>query len=180
MIKKLDQEVGRQLRLALDVCAESYKAFFASLLLSVSLSRSIHEYRLSGWLAQQEDINRIVLYQTDNSMTPWTQRCIRQADCILIVGLGDQEPTLGQVCMCSFGNHDFGLTEKVCTMHCNPHINLYILSVIICLYYTGLVYMVCYKRKRFGFELVLMFSIVGADVGEHSGAGTEAAGSAAP
>ncbi|MEQ2159251.1 Neuropathy target esterase, partial [Goodea atripinnis] len=60
----------------------------------------IHEYRLSGWLAQQEDINRIVLYQTDNSMTPWTQRCIRQADCILIVGLGDQEPTLGEVCVC--------------------------------------------------------------------------------
>lgn len=59
---------------------------------------SIHEYRLSGWLAQQEDINRIVLYQTDSSMTPWTQRCIRQADCILIVGLGDQEPSLGEVC----------------------------------------------------------------------------------
>lgn len=65
------------------------------------LFNSIHEYRLSGWLAQQEDINRIVLYQTDNSMTPWTQRCIRQADCILIVGLGDQEPTLGEVCVCS-------------------------------------------------------------------------------
>lgn len=32
-------------------------------------------------------------------MTPWTQRCIRQADCILIVGLGDQEPTLGKVCV---------------------------------------------------------------------------------
>uniref|UniRef100_A0A671PI12 lysophospholipase n=1 Tax=Sinocyclocheilus anshuiensis TaxID=1608454 RepID=A0A671PI12_9TELE len=57
----------------------------------------IHEYRLSGWLAQQEDINRIVLYQTDSSMTPWTQRCIRQADCILIVGLGDQEPALGEL-----------------------------------------------------------------------------------
>uniref|UniRef100_A0A3P8ZKE6 lysophospholipase n=1 Tax=Esox lucius TaxID=8010 RepID=A0A3P8ZKE6_ESOLU len=56
-----------------------------------------HPYRLSGWLAQQEDINRIVLYQTDSSMTPWTQRCIRQADCILIVGLGDQEPALGQL-----------------------------------------------------------------------------------
>lgn len=33
-------------------------------------------------------------------MTPWTQRCIRQADCILIVGLGDQEPTLGEVYAC--------------------------------------------------------------------------------
>uniref|UniRef100_A0A669CKF9 lysophospholipase n=1 Tax=Oreochromis niloticus TaxID=8128 RepID=A0A669CKF9_ORENI len=65
--------------------------------LGASALDSIHEYRLSGWLAQQEDINRIVLYQTDNSMTPWTQRCIRQADCILIVGLGDQEPTLGEL-----------------------------------------------------------------------------------
>ncbi|XP_024863679.1 patatin-like phospholipase domain-containing protein 6 isoform X1 [Kryptolebias marmoratus] len=65
--------------------------------LGASALDSIHEYRLSGWLAQQEDINRIVLYQTDNSMTPWTQRCIRQADCILIVDLGDQEPTLGEL-----------------------------------------------------------------------------------
>uniref|UniRef100_A0A8C9TK11 lysophospholipase n=1 Tax=Scleropages formosus TaxID=113540 RepID=A0A8C9TK11_SCLFO len=65
--------------------------------LGASALDSIHEYRLSGWLAQQEDIHRIVLYQTDNSMTPWTQRCIRQADCILIVGLGDQEPALGQL-----------------------------------------------------------------------------------
>ncbi|XP_068779083.1 patatin-like phospholipase domain-containing protein 6 isoform X2 [Struthio camelus] len=58
---------------------------------------SIHEYRLSGWLAQQEDIHRIVLYQTDCTLTPWTVRCIRQADCILIVGLGDQEPALGEM-----------------------------------------------------------------------------------
>ncbi|NXN12662.1 PLPL6 esterase, partial [Indicator maculatus] len=58
---------------------------------------SIHEYRLSGWLAQQEDIHRIVLYQTDHTLTPWTLRCIRQADCILIVGVGDQEPALGQL-----------------------------------------------------------------------------------
>ncbi|XP_068606606.1 patatin-like phospholipase domain-containing protein 6 [Brachionichthys hirsutus] len=65
--------------------------------LGASALDSIHEYRLSGWLAQQEDINRIVLYQTDNSMTPWTQRCIRQADCILIIGLGDQEPALGEL-----------------------------------------------------------------------------------
>uniref|UniRef100_A0A8C0VUA8 lysophospholipase n=1 Tax=Cyanistes caeruleus TaxID=156563 RepID=A0A8C0VUA8_CYACU len=58
---------------------------------------SIHEYRLTSWLGQQEDIHRIVLYQADSTLTPWTQRCIRQADCILIVGLGDQEPTVGEV-----------------------------------------------------------------------------------
>ncbi|XP_072285464.1 patatin-like phospholipase domain-containing protein 7 isoform X5 [Pyxicephalus adspersus] len=58
---------------------------------------SIHEYRLSSWLGQQEDIHRIVLYQSDYYLTPWTQRCIRQADCILIVGLGDQEPSVGEL-----------------------------------------------------------------------------------
>lgn len=58
---------------------------------------SVHEYRLSSWLGQQEDIHRIVVYQSDSTLTPWTQRCIRQADCILIVGLGEQEPTVGEV-----------------------------------------------------------------------------------
>ncbi|EFB20911.1 hypothetical protein PANDA_015788, partial [Ailuropoda melanoleuca] len=58
---------------------------------------SIHEYRLSSWLGQQEDIHRIVLYQADSTLTPWTQRCVRQADCVLIVGLGEQEPTVGEL-----------------------------------------------------------------------------------
>ncbi|XP_069603791.1 patatin-like phospholipase domain-containing protein 7 isoform X3 [Ranitomeya imitator] len=58
---------------------------------------SVHEYRLSSWLGQQEDIHRIVLYQSDYYLTPWTQRCIRQADCILIVGVGEQEPTVGEL-----------------------------------------------------------------------------------
>uniref|UniRef100_A0A674JFC7 Patatin like phospholipase domain containing 7 n=1 Tax=Terrapene triunguis TaxID=2587831 RepID=A0A674JFC7_9SAUR len=61
------------------------------------LNLLIHEYRLSSWLGQQEDIHRIVLYQSDSTLTPWTQRCIRQADCILIVGLGEQEPTVGEL-----------------------------------------------------------------------------------
>ncbi|KAI5613052.1 patatin-like phospholipase domain-containing protein 7 isoform X1, partial [Silurus asotus] len=58
---------------------------------------SVHEYRLSSWLGQQEDIHRIVVYQSDSTLTPWTQRCIRQADCILIVGLGEQEPAVGKL-----------------------------------------------------------------------------------
>ena len=62
-----------------------------------SLLRSVNEYRLSSWLGQQEDMHRMVLYQCDYKLTPWTQRCIRQADCILIVGRFDREPTLGKV-----------------------------------------------------------------------------------
>ncbi|XP_072005273.1 patatin-like phospholipase domain-containing protein 6 isoform X1 [Engystomops pustulosus] len=58
---------------------------------------STHECQLSTWLAQQEDLHRIVLYQTEFSLTPWTIRCIRQADCILLLGLGEEEPTLGEL-----------------------------------------------------------------------------------
>lgn len=56
-----------------------------------------NEYRLTSWLAQQEDQHRIALYQCDLTFSPWTQRCIRQADCILIVGLGEKTPSLGKV-----------------------------------------------------------------------------------
>lgn len=55
-----------------------------------------NEYRLTSWLAQQEDQHRISLYQCDSSYTLWTQRCVRQADCILIVGLGDRAPSIGR------------------------------------------------------------------------------------
>ncbi|XP_054162563.1 neuropathy target esterase sws-like [Oppia nitens] len=55
------------------------------------------EYRLCSWLGQQEDQHRIVLYQCDSHFSTWTQRCIRQADCILMIGLADQEPTVGDV-----------------------------------------------------------------------------------
>lgn len=56
-----------------------------------------NEYRLTTWLAQEEDRNKISLYQCDMNFTPWTQRCVRQADCILIVGLADKEPDIGKV-----------------------------------------------------------------------------------
>lgn len=55
------------------------------------------EYRLSGWLAQQEDQHRMSLYQCDNGLTPWTQRCVRQADIVLIIGLGERAPSVGKV-----------------------------------------------------------------------------------
>ena len=56
-----------------------------------------NEYRFTLWLAQQEDQHRITLYQCDYNYSTWTQRCIRQADCILIVGHGDSEPAIGKI-----------------------------------------------------------------------------------
>ncbi|XP_041368737.1 patatin-like phospholipase domain-containing protein 7 [Gigantopelta aegis] len=58
---------------------------------------SVNEFRLFSWLGQQEDIHRMVLYQCDMTLTKWTKNCIRQADCILIVGLAENEPTVGEI-----------------------------------------------------------------------------------
>ncbi|XP_020298217.1 neuropathy target esterase sws isoform X1 [Pseudomyrmex gracilis] len=64
--------------------------------LGTTIMEPANEYRLTSWLAQQEDQHRISLYQCDSSYTLWTQRCVRQADCILIVGLGDRPPSIGR------------------------------------------------------------------------------------
>ncbi|KAI8802399.1 hypothetical protein BJ742DRAFT_832941 [Cladochytrium replicatum] len=53
--------------------------------------------KLMSWLAEQEESHRLVLYVADGGVNaPWTQRCVRQADCILLVGLGDGEPNIGE------------------------------------------------------------------------------------
>ena len=59
---------------------------------------SVNEFRLFSWLGQQEDFHRVILYQCDYTMTRWTKMCIRQADCILIVGLAGKDPKVQEVC----------------------------------------------------------------------------------
>ena len=53
---------------------------------------SVYECQLTNHLNSIEDQNRIVLYQADYSMTPWTRMCIRQADVVLIVALASDNP----------------------------------------------------------------------------------------
>lgn len=52
--------------------------------------------KLAGWLANQEQHHRLVLYVVDTSVgSSWAQTSIRQADCILLVGFGD-DPRVGE------------------------------------------------------------------------------------
>ncbi|RDB28383.1 Lysophospholipase NTE1 [Hypsizygus marmoreus] len=52
--------------------------------------------KAAGWLADQEQKYRTVLYVADSPVnSSWTQTCIRQADCVMIVGMGD-DPSLGE------------------------------------------------------------------------------------
>jgi len=56
-----------------------------------------NEYRLTTWLGQQEDVHKMTLYQCDSQQTGWTNRCLRQADAILIVAMGHSKPKIGEL-----------------------------------------------------------------------------------
>ncbi|TFK77544.1 patatin-domain-containing protein [Pluteus cervinus] len=50
----------------------------------------------AGWLADQEQRYKTVLYVADSPVnSSWTQTCIRQADCVMIVGMAD-DPSPGE------------------------------------------------------------------------------------
>ena len=65
--------------------------------LGVADFRRSDTYRLVQWLSHQEEKHRLVVYEADATLTGWTDRCIRQADLILIVGLGAGEPAVSPI-----------------------------------------------------------------------------------
>ncbi|KAI9926138.1 hypothetical protein ASPWEDRAFT_53395 [Aspergillus wentii DTO 134E9] len=53
--------------------------------------------KLSQYLADLEEKYGMVLYIADTNVnSPWTQTCITQADCILLVGLAESSPVIGE------------------------------------------------------------------------------------
>lgn len=53
--------------------------------------------KLSQYLADLEEKYGMVLYIADTNVNaPWTQTCIKQADCILLVGLAEGSPAIGE------------------------------------------------------------------------------------
>ena len=53
--------------------------------------------KLSQHLADLEEKFGLVLYVADTNVnSPWTQTCISQADCILLVGLAEGSPSIGE------------------------------------------------------------------------------------
>lgn len=53
--------------------------------------------RVVEWLNKQEFEHSYVVYEADASLSPWTERCIRQADYIIIVGDGAEDPAVGEI-----------------------------------------------------------------------------------
>ena len=50
------------------------------------------ESMLAGWLRHQEQSHCYAIYQADDGWTPWTERCLRLADRVLLVGRGESAP----------------------------------------------------------------------------------------
>ncbi len=50
---------------------------------------------LNSWLQQQEQAYRHIIFVADAEWSQWTQRCLAQADRILLVGLAGQDPQPG-------------------------------------------------------------------------------------
>ncbi|KAJ1551968.1 phosphatidylcholine and lysophosphatidylcholine phospholipase, partial [Cladochytrium tenue] len=93
-------EFAERLRSALELIGASVGLFNTASVMGKlgrhAFSR-IGRLKLVSWLAEQEENYRIVLYVADGGVnSPWTQRCVRQADCILLVGLGDEDPEIGE------------------------------------------------------------------------------------
>lgn len=53
--------------------------------------------RVVEWLNTREGKHRTILYEADLTATPWTRRCLRQADRILLVGLANGSPAPGEI-----------------------------------------------------------------------------------
>jgi len=66
--------------------------------ISQSTDGSSSDARLKLWLHEREESHRFVVYQADTSGTPWTERCARQADCVLTVAdaTANPEPSDGE------------------------------------------------------------------------------------
>jgi len=52
---------------------------------------------INNWLISLESLYGYVVYQTDRELTPWTQRCLRQADRILFVVEKESSPAFNEI-----------------------------------------------------------------------------------
>ncbi len=55
-----------------------------------------YSIRLETWLDEQESKHSFVVYEADGSFSPWTMRCLKQADQILLVAQASATPEPGE------------------------------------------------------------------------------------
>ncbi len=60
-------------------------------------ARDPHHIRLAQFLNEREATFRFVIYQSESRWTPWTDRCVRHADHLLIVADAESDPSPGEI-----------------------------------------------------------------------------------
>ncbi|HYM33499.1 MAG TPA: cyclic nucleotide-binding and patatin-like phospholipase domain-containing protein [Candidatus Cybelea sp.] len=73
--------------------ARCLAAAFGGLGRVVLIEREQGEARTSDWFAGVEAANDVALYVADADASPWTQLCLRQADCVLLVAHAHDAPS---------------------------------------------------------------------------------------
>jgi predicted acylesterase/phospholipase RssA len=53
--------------------------------------------RFAAWLSELEEKYRFILLETDATASNWTQRCVQHSDQVIILGLGEAQPSLGEL-----------------------------------------------------------------------------------
>ena len=71
------------------------------------------EPMLAAWLQRQEQSYSYVIYEADDTWTPWTERCLRMADRVLLVGQGASAPVPTELDEPLARHGDFTTTELV-------------------------------------------------------------------
>lgn len=57
----------------------------------------LDDAKIATWLHEQEDRHSYVIYETDNSLSPWTTRCLKHADRLIFVGHAESKPILNEI-----------------------------------------------------------------------------------
>ncbi len=75
-----------------EFCNEHFKKNIAQ-----TMSNDPDNQEINHWLTGLEQSYSYIIYETDRQMTPWTQRCLRQADKILLVADDTTYPTFNSI-----------------------------------------------------------------------------------
>lgn len=55
------------------------------------------DHELARWLSEEADQNAMNILQTDAELTPWTQRCLHQADLVVVLAQAGADPAPGPI-----------------------------------------------------------------------------------
>jgi len=79
----------------------------------------ISEAHLTRWLGEMEEIYKLVVFECDSTLSPWTKRCLRQADCILIVADSSESPEISELEKYLLQNFTIAARKELVLIHSN-------------------------------------------------------------